>query len=172
MLRHLFFLYLPGMDSRTCFHLQSPCGWLIIQTTREGLQSIAWTETPQAPNPPQTDIELHISEQLQAYFAGNLKQFDIPLKLEGTDFQKEIWQLLQNIPWGATTSYLQLAQQYGDPKAVRAVGMANNKNPIPIIVPCHRVIGSDGSLVGYAGGLSNKEWLLRHEGALKQLSLF
>ena len=160
------------MDSATSFHLHSPCGWMTIQTTPQGLQSITWAETPEEPDPPQTEVQLRISEQLQAYFQGDLKQFDVPLVLEGTSFQKEIWRLLRQIPWGVTTSYLQLAQLYGDPKAVRAVGMANNKNPIPIIVPCHRVIGSDGSLVGYAGGLSKKEWLLRHEGVLKQLNLF
>jgi methylated-DNA-[protein]-cysteine S-methyltransferase len=94
--------------------------------------------------------------QLRAYFAGELTEFDLPLSLIGTDFQLRVWQMLQTIPYGETTSYGHLARRLGNPNASRAVGLANGSNPIPIIVPCHRVIGSNGSLVGYGGGLPNK----------------
>ncbi len=98
--------------------------------------------------------------QLDEYFDGKRRKFDLPLHLPGTDFQRACWTALQTIPWGETRSYKDIALQIGNPKAVRAVGMANNRNPIPIIVPCHRVIGSDGSLTGYGGGLPAKQYLL------------
>src|ERR1700693_1450183 len=101
--------------------------------------------------------------QLRAYFAGELTDFDLPLALEGTEFQLRVWQSLRGIPYGETISYGQLATRLGNPKASRAVGLANGSNPIPIIVPCHRVLGSDGSLVGYGGGLENKRILLALE---------
>lgn len=101
--------------------------------------------------------------QLQAYFRGELREFDLPLALEGTPFQLLVWQNLRTIPFGQTISYGQLARQIGQPHAARAVGLANGSNPIPIIVPCHRVIGSDGSLTGYGGGLSIKQKLLSLE---------
>lgn len=107
--------------------------------------------------------------QLKAYFGGELKEFDVPLRLEGTQFQLRVWHALQSIPYGETISYLELARRIGDTKAVRAVGLANGSNPIPIIVPCHRVIGSDGSLVGFGGGLETKQKLLALES--KQLRL-
>jgi methylated-DNA-[protein]-cysteine S-methyltransferase len=109
-----------------------------------------------------------LMRQLRAYFAGELKEFDVPLRLEGTEFQLRVWQALRGIPYGETISYLELAKRIGDTKAVRAVGLANGSNPIPIIVPCHRVIGSDGSLVGFGGGLQTKQKLLALES--KQLS--
>lgn len=101
--------------------------------------------------------------QLQAYFRGELKEFDLPLVMEGTDFQLRVWNALRAIPYGETISYAQLARHVGNPKAVRAVGLANGRNPIPIIVPCHRVIGSDGSLTGFGGGLATKKKLLELE---------
>src|SRR5262249_47372894 len=104
-----------------------------------------------------------VTRQLHEYFAGTLREFDIPLLMEGTEFQKKVWKALQTIPYGETTSYGELAKKIGDPKAVRAVGAANGQNPIPIIVPCHRVIGSDGSLTGFGGGLENKRKLLELE---------
>jgi methylated-DNA-[protein]-cysteine S-methyltransferase len=104
--------------------------------------------------------------QLKAYFGGELKEFDLPMALEGTDFQRKVWEKLCEIPYGVTTSYGELARRLGTPSASRAVGLANGSNPISIIVPCHRVIGADGSLTGYGGGLERKEWLLKHEGAL------
>lgn len=98
--------------------------------------------------------------QLEEYFNGRRKEFDLPLKLQGTDFQKSVWRELMKIPYGKTASYLDIAKAVGNPKACRAVGMANNKNNIAIVVPCHRVIGSGGKLVGYAGGLDVKQKLL------------
>jgi len=102
--------------------------------------------------------------QLDAYFAGKLKTFEIPLQPNGTPFQQQVWQALLQIPFGKTVSYGEIAAAVKNPKASRAVGMANNKNPIPIIIPCHRVIGKNGKMTGFAGGLWRKEWLLQHEG--------
>ena len=104
--------------------------------------------------------------QLSEYFSGKRKTFNLPLLLKGTDFQKQVWQALLKIPFGETRSYKQIAEAIGNPKAVRAVGMANNKNPLLIVVPCHRVIGANGKLVGYAVGLDKKEYLLRLERSL------
>jgi methylated-DNA-[protein]-cysteine S-methyltransferase len=100
---------------------------------------------------------------LAAYFAGELTEFDLPMKMIGTEFQKTVWRELLNIPFGVTISYGELADRVGNPNASRAVGAANGRNPISIIVPCHRVIGSNGKLTGYGGGLERKEWLLAHE---------
>lgn len=110
--------------------------------------------------------------QLQEYFEGTRKSFDLQLNPDGTDFQRKVWDALLNIPYGKTVSYLDLSKQLGDVKAIRAVANANGKNPLWIVVPCHRVIGSDGSLTGYAGGLHRKKWLLDHESPYKQQSLF
>jgi methylated-DNA-[protein]-cysteine S-methyltransferase len=104
-----------------------------------------------------------VREQLRAYFAGELRVFELPLRMEGTPFQRLVWDGLLAIPFGATASYAQLAGQIGRPGASRAVGAANGRNPIAIVVPCHRVIGANGTLTGYGGGLDRKEWLLRHE---------
>jgi methylated-DNA-[protein]-cysteine S-methyltransferase len=106
-------------------------------------------------------------EELLAYFDGRLRAFDVPLAPNGTDFQRRVWQELRKIPYGTTVSYATVARRVSNMAAVRAVGAANGRNPIPIIVPCHRVIGSDGSLTGFGGGLDRKRWLLRHEGALQ-----
>jgi methylated-DNA-[protein]-cysteine S-methyltransferase len=102
-------------------------------------------------------------EQLGAYFAGELTEFDLPLRLVGTDFQRQVWGALCEIPYGETWSYSQLAAKIGRDRAVRAVGLANGRNPVAIIVPCHRVIGANGTLTGYGGGLDRKAWLLSHE---------
>lgn len=104
--------------------------------------------------------------QLREYFSGERKSFNVPLDLEGTDFQKKVWEELQKIPFGKTISYKTLSENLGDVKAIRAVGKANGQNPVAIIVPCHRVIGADGSLIGYACGLDIKEKLLQLEGVL------
>ncbi|MGH2959538.1 MAG: methylated-DNA--[protein]-cysteine S-methyltransferase [Solirubrobacterales bacterium] len=101
--------------------------------------------------------------QLDEYFAGDRDEFDLPLEPEGTEFQRDVWKALAEIPYGETRSYGQIAAVVGRPKAARAVGMANNRNPIAVIVPCHRVIGAGGALVGYAGGIERKTWLLDHE---------
>jgi methylated-DNA-[protein]-cysteine S-methyltransferase len=109
-----------------------------------------------------------IAAQLDAYFAGDLHEFDINLNLVGTDFQQRVWAQLQAIPYGETISYGELAARVGNANASRAVGLANGKNPVSIIVPCHRVIGADGSLTGYGGGLDRKTWLLAHETAARR----
>jgi methylated-DNA-[protein]-cysteine S-methyltransferase len=104
------------------------------------------------------------ARQLREYFAGHRKVFDLPLALHGTEFQKRVWLQLTKIPFGETWSYGQLAKRLDNPNACRAVGLANGRNPIAVIVPCHRVIGADGSLTGFGGGLPRKQWLLAHEG--------
>ena len=104
-----------------------------------------------------------VVEQLEVYFSGQLTEFDVPLRMAGTDFQRRVWDGLRAIPYGETWSYAGLADRVGNRKACRAVGLANGRNPIGIIVPCHRVIGADGSLTGYGGGLERKTWLLEHE---------
>ena len=155
----------------TCI-IKSPLGYTKITGDAHGISSVivldAEVET--------TDIiPLFLEDcafQLQEYFQGIRKKFDLNLNPEGTNFQKQVWKQLEQIPYGKTVSYLDLAKQIGDVKAIRAVANANAKNPLWIIVPCHRVIGSNGSLTGYAGGLHRKEWLLNHENPYKQQSLF
>ena len=110
--------------------------------------------------------------QLKDYFSGKRNDFELKLNPKGTDFQQKVWQELGNIPFGKTITYLDLAKKLGDPKVIRAAASANGKNPLWIIVPCHRVIGTDGSLTGYAGGLWRKKWLLEHENPTNQQSLF
>jgi methylated-DNA-[protein]-cysteine S-methyltransferase len=109
---------------------------------------------------------LDLEAQLAAYFDRDLRRFNVPLAFGGTAFQQRVWGRLLEVPYGTTTSYLEIAKALGNPAAVRAVGAANGANPIAVIVPCHRVVGTSGTLTGYAGGLATKEWLLRHEGAV------
>lgn len=114
-------------------------------------------------------------EQLEEYFKGKRREFSVPLQPEGTEFQKKVWNELINIPFGKTVSYLDIARALGDPNATRAVGAANGRNPISIIIPCHRVVGHNGALTGYGGGIHRKEWLLEHERHIlhgKQEALF
>ena len=114
----------------------------------------------------ETDTIKEAHQQLTEYLKGERKTFDLPLNLKGTDFQKQVWMALCDIPYGETRSYKQIAESIGNPKAVRAVGMANNRNPLLIVVPCHRVIGANGKLVGYGAGIEKKEFLLRLEKSL------
>jgi methylated-DNA-[protein]-cysteine S-methyltransferase len=171
---HLFFLYLI-LTMEHFFHFQSPLEWLKVSTLAEELCAIEFIDSKNTPKQlllPQNQFQTTVEKQLSEYFEGTRTEFSLPLRLDGTGFQKQIWEYLLDIPFGKTLTYMDLAKQYGDIKAIRAVGMANNKNPLPVVVPCHRVIGSDGSLVGYAGGLAIKEWLLRHEGVITQLEIF
>jgi methylated-DNA-[protein]-cysteine S-methyltransferase len=153
---------------------ESPVGPLLLAGDADALRLVSFESSKHAA-PPQADWKqdkapfAEVVRQLQAYFCGELREFDVLLVLEGTEFQLRVWNTLREIPYGETISYLQLAERIGNPKAVRAVGLANGSNPIPIIVPCHRVIGSDGSLTGFGGGLSTKKKLLELES--KQLSL-
>lgn len=111
----------------------------------------------------ETELLREAASQLAAYFAGERKAFNLPLRMEGTAFQKAVWNALREIPYGETRSYKEIAQRVGNPNASRAVGMANHRNPIGIIVPCHRVVGADGKLTGYAGGIAAKDYLLQLE---------
>jgi methylated-DNA-[protein]-cysteine S-methyltransferase len=150
--------------------VESPVGPLTL-TARDGLLSgLHMQDQRHAPAPsPQwrrdEDGFEEVVAQLEAYFAGTLTGFDVPLALAGTDFQRRVWAALREIPYGETISYGELARRVGSPGAARAVGLANGRNPVGIIVPCHRVIGADGSLTGYGGGLPRKVWLLEHETA-------
>ncbi len=141
----------------------SPIGWLKIIGTEESIVSLNFHDS----NPDQDSQILPLLEnciqQLDEYFQKRRQRFDLPLLPQGTAFQKLVWEKLLEIPFGKTSSYLELARRIGDPKAIRAVGGANGKNPIAIIIPCHRVIGASGKLIGYGGGLWRKEWLLKHE---------
>jgi len=121
---------------------------------------------PDPPTGPAPKSLPYLKRQLEAYFSGNLRDFNIPMVAEGTEFQQRVWKELQKIPYGQAISYLELARRLGDEKCIRAAARANGANPIVILIPCHRVIGSDGSLVGYGGGLDMKEFLLRLEGVL------
>ncbi|WP_083674153.1 methylated-DNA--[protein]-cysteine S-methyltransferase [Pontibacter lucknowensis] len=159
-------------------YIKSPLGLLRISGTEQGISEIRFEEEEAIPALPESSIPTCLqacAQQLEEYFAGERQDFDLVLAPAGTAFQKQVWQELQGIPHGKTTSYLAVSRAVSGEKAIRAVGAANGRNPICIAVPCHRVIGSDGSLTGYAGGLWRKEWLLRHEGALRtatQIPLF
>jgi methylated-DNA-[protein]-cysteine S-methyltransferase len=151
-------------------YYSSPIGFVEIAATSEAISSVNFTsESTDNDSSPLLSIAL---EQMDEYFEGSRKEFQLPLAPEGTDFQKRVWSELLNIPYGATCSYLDVARALGDANAIRAVGAANGRNPISIIIPCHRVIGADGSLTGYGGGLWRKEWLLRHEGVRALNELF
>ena len=155
----------------TCI-INSPLGFTKILGNEDGITSVTVLNSEEKI----TDIiPVELEDcviQLNEYFEGTRKAFNIKLNANGTDFQKRVWNQLEETPYGKTTSYLELSKQLGDVKAIRAVANANGKNPLWIIVPCHRVIGSNGSLTGYAGGLHRKKWLLEHESPHKQLSLF
>lgn len=152
--------------------ISTPLGPAKLVGDGDGLQSVTVLndESPASDDFPEVLSEC--KSQLEEYFSGERKQFSLKLNPQGTDFQKSVWNELNEIPYGQTISYLDLSKRIGNTKSIRAVAAANGKNPIWIIIPCHRVIGSDGSLVGYAGGLSRKAWLLNHEQPNKQQSLF
>jgi methylated-DNA-[protein]-cysteine S-methyltransferase len=156
----------------TTTSIDSPVGPLTL-TAREGvLTRVHMHEQRHAPVDTQEwerdDRAFdEVARQLAAYFNGTLTEFDLPLESEGTDFQRRVWSALREIPYGQTISYGELARFVGKPSASRAVGLANGRNPIGIVIPCHRVIGADGSLTGYGGGLERKRWLLQHEAAHK-----
>ena len=144
--------------------LQSPIGNIIISEENENIVELNIDNEKKINiKESQTPLLIETAKQLEEYFLGKRKQFDIPLKPKGTEFMQKVWNELKNIPYGETRTYKDIAISIGNEKASRAVGMANNKNPIPIIIPCHRVIGSNKSLVGYALGLGVKEYLLNLE---------
>ena len=155
----------PTASWATC---PSPIGDILVVADDAGLRelhlpgSFAPRADVSATGPAAATLT-RVRRQLEAYFAGELTEFDLPLAPSGTAFQLQVWQALADIPYAKTESYGSVAARIGNPKASRAVGMANNKNPLAIVVPCHRVIGANGSLVGYGGGLPMKDWLLHHE---------
>ena len=143
-----------------------------MEGDENGLNTITVLEQDEPESKIIPDVLIDAAYQLNEYFEGKRQNFDLLLNPEGTEFQKKVWSLLSEIPYGKTLSYLELSRRLGDVKAIRAVASANGKNPLWIIIPCHRVIGSDGSLTGYAGGLHRKKWLLNHESPSRQQSLF
>jgi methylated-DNA-[protein]-cysteine S-methyltransferase len=161
--------------------IDTPIGKMLLVADQDGnLRAMDWAESEARTR---SFLQLHygeaglrveeacnpsgLSHALNSYFGGNLHAIDsLSVQAAGTSFQQEVWWALREIPCGTTISYAQLAKQIGRPKAVRAVGLANGSNPVPIVVPCHRVIGSDGSLTGYGGGMERKRWLLEHEKCL------
>lgn len=160
----LFLLAMPFYTT-----IASPISPLTLIASDAGLQEMHWNEERPdgAPDAPDHPVLQQVAAQLEEYFEGTRTTFDVPLDMKGTPFQHAVWDLLKTIPYGETTTYGALAQTLGDPGKARAVGMANGKNPVGIIVPCHRVIGSSGALTGFAGGLDTKAFLLRLERKVK-----
>lgn len=152
--------------------INTPLGVAQLEGDRTGLNKISITNEENIPAQEIPEELIQAVDQLLSYFKGEREGFELNLNPRGTEFQKRVWMALLKIPFGKTISYLELAKMLGDPKAVRAVAAANGKNPLWIIIPCHRVIGSNGSLTGYAGELWRKKWLLQHESESKQQSLF
>ena len=156
-------------NNSICF--KSPVGYISVEANNTHVLSIGFVNGPQKNGESTVLLDL-VQEQFSAYFNGTLTAFDLPLEIKGTDFQRKVWQHLLTIPFGKTCSYLDLALDLGDPKAIRAVAAANAKNKNLIVIPCHRVIAKNGQMQGYAGGITRKEQLLMHEKGLSQASLF
>ena len=150
----------------------SPLGFAKLEGDQNGISSLNVLNNEITASDEIPEVLEDCVRQLGEYFKGERTQFSLKLNPQGTNFQNRVWDALLTIPYGKTTSYLQLSKKLGDVKAIRAVANANGKNPLWIIIPCHRVIGSDGGLTGYAGGLHRKQWLLEHESPYKQQSLF
>jgi methylated-DNA-[protein]-cysteine S-methyltransferase len=144
--------------------IETPIGWLNIKASDKGVVAIEFN-ADQAASQKMNSVTQQCFAQLNEYFTGVRKVFSVSLDMQGTAFQHQVWFALEQIEFGQTCSYTDIAVGVGSPKAVRAVGAANGRNPVPVIVPCHRVIGRSGKLTGYAGGIDTKAWLLAHEGA-------
>ncbi len=156
-------------------YYKSPVGCLEISALNDAIISVSFVEDEQIGITSEEQVIHECRKQLDLYFKGQLKEFTLPLIPSGTDFQEKVWNQLLQIPFGAVVSYEHIARKLGDAGLVRAVGMANNKNKIPIIIPCHRVVGKNGEMIGYGGGIWRKKWLLQHErkfSAVKQMELF
>ena len=155
--------------------INSPLGFIKIEGNSDGISFLNFLEssieTPVESSEIPSDLQ-DVVTQLQEYFAGTRKKFDLKLAPQGTEFQQKIWQLLTEVEYGRTISYSQLSEQYGDLKAIRAVASANGKNPILILIPCHRIIAKDGGLGGFSAEIWRKEWLLHHEQNCQQELLF
>lgn len=151
-------------------YITSPIDNIIIQATEKGVSYVGFYPLETYPHVPLAKVTnepiLSCALQLKEYFNKKRKTFNVPLDTKGTAFQKSVWNALLDVPYGKTNTYGDIAHALNNPKAVRAVGAANGKNPISIIVPCHRIIGANATLTGYAGGLERKRWLLKHEGVL------
>jgi methylated-DNA-[protein]-cysteine S-methyltransferase len=152
--------------------IKTPIGFTEIKGDENGISKIYVLDESEELSTIIPNDLIEAVTQLQEYFIGKRTEFTFKLNPKGTEFQKKVWQELLQIPYGKTCSYLELSKKLGDVKAIRAVASANGKNPLWIVIPCHRVIGTDGSLTGYAGGLWRKKWLLEHENPIKQESLF
>ena len=160
------------MFNQQTTYYKTPIGTAKIVGDENGIQSISVLDEKVETS---TKIPVELQDcvsQLEEYFAGRRTEFNLKLNPQGTDFQQRVWKELGKVSYGKARTYLEQSKQLGDVKAIRAVASANGKNPIWIVIPCHRIIGSDGSLTGYAGGIWRKKWLLEHEGFLKQQSLF
>lgn len=144
-------------------YIDSPLGSIEIRASASGITHILFVNAEQMKPTFPSVLTQHAAEQLSAYFNGTLQQFDLPLSANGSEFQQKVWQQLCSVAYGKTCSYAAIASAINNHKAVRAVGAANGRNPLSIVVPCHRVIGANGFLTGYAGGLERKAWLLAHE---------
>ena len=153
-------------------YISTPLGSAKLEGNENGISSVTVIESDEPESKIIPEVLVDAVYQLNEYFEGERQNFDLLINPEGTEFQKKVWNSLLEIPYGKTISYLELSKKLGDVKAIRAVASANGKNPLWIIIPCHRVVGSDGSLTGYAGGLHRKKWLLNHESPSKQQSLF
>lgn len=156
---------MPDFFMQNIFHttVKTPVGYLELKTSLNSLLSVSFTDIQLPSSVYQPLILTETARQLDDYFKGQLKEFHLKIQPEGTDFQLKVWQQVMKVEFGKTASYLEIALQTGSKNNTRAVGLANGKNPIPIIIPCHRIIGANGKLTGYAGGLENKRWLLHHE---------
>jgi methylated-DNA-[protein]-cysteine S-methyltransferase len=158
-------------DITSSIQINSPLGKLKLEASESGLTGVGFVSSdeekaPAASEDSNSPLFRKTKNQLDEYFKGERKAFDLPLEPYGTVFQQSVWKELQQIPYGSSITYKKLAQRLGDQNKIRAVGRANGKNPLPIIIPCHRVIGENDHLIGYAGGIERKRWLLRHEDVL------
>ncbi|MBL0048296.1 MAG: methylated-DNA--[protein]-cysteine S-methyltransferase [Bacteroidetes bacterium] len=153
------------MEFTNC--IATPLGFLILKGNNEFISVITFSDEKVNSSKGLPPIAKEAALQLKEYFSAKRKEFTFPIQQVGTDFQQTVWMHLQKIPFGQTRSYLKIAAQLGDPKSIRAVGNANGKNNLAIVIPCHRVIGESGKLVGYAGGLWRKKWLLDHENKIE-----
>lgn len=158
------------MDLYTAI-VESPIGWICLKGTQSAIHALTFIDNFQGPEILPNELKFQVSELLD-YFKGKTTTFSFQFNADGTSFQKKVWSFLHEIPYEKTVSYKEIAVLMGDPNSVRAVANAIAKNPILIIIPCHRVIGTNGKLTGYAGGLDRKKWLLQHEKKHKQYELF
>lgn len=160
------------MESNQTAYYKTPIGTAKIVGDENGISAVTVIDDAMETSAEIPEILQDCVQQLEEYFNGSRREFKLKLNPQGTDFQKRVWKELLLVPYGKTRTYLEQSKQLGDVKAIRAVASANGKNPIWILIPCHRIIGSDGSLTGYAGGIWRKKWLLKHENPATQQSLF